>query len=121
MNIKGTKVNYRASRIKEWGWWIAAILSFIYFIETLMMPMFESPSDDRLLEHIYNLVLAIFSVWLISIVALALAHLISIWRFSEQPYRQRVLIVWPVCISGLLLLLVLFIAMAFIKDLTLLP
>lgn len=100
--------------IKEWGWRIAAILAFIYLVEILLMPLVESPGDDGILEYLFNLIPAIFAVWLISVLALALGHLISIWRFSEQSYRQRVLVAWPVCISGLLLALVLFTATAFI-------
>lgn len=100
--------------VKEWGWRIAAILAFIYVIEILLMPLVESPGDDGILEYLFNLIPAIIAVWLVSILALALGHLISIWRFSEQSYRQRVLVAWPVSISALLLVLVLFTAMAFV-------
>ncbi|MBO9616848.1 MAG: hypothetical protein J7619_29450 [Dyadobacter sp.] len=102
--------------IKESGWRIAVILILAYLLETLMMPLVESPSDDGVLEHVYNLILAIFSVWLVAVAALALTHLISIWRFSEQSYRQRILVGWPICFSCLMLVLVLFTAMAFTLE-----
>lgn len=100
--------------LKNRNWRIAAILAFIYLIETLSMPLVESDGDDGLPEYVFNLVLAIFSIWLISLLALAIAHLVSMWRFSKDSYRQRVLIGWPVCISSLLFLLVLYTTIAFI-------
>lgn len=100
--------------VEEWGWRIAAILAFIYILEILLLPLVESPGDDGILEYLFSLFPAIIAVWLISILALALGHLVSIWRFSEQSYRQRVLVAWPVCISGLLLVLVIFTAQAFV-------
>jgi len=53
--------------VKEWAWRIAAILAFIYLVEILLMPLVESPGDDGILEYLFNLIPAIFAVWLISV------------------------------------------------------